>query len=69
VRSYRVEFLHSQGGSGRYIELVRLQRGVTALAGNLATKLRLTSRSTIDRYTPRVVPSVPKPWNDDPPAA
>jgi hypothetical protein len=56
-------------GSERYIELMRLQLGVTALAGNLATKLRLTPRSTVDRYTPKVVSSSPWPWQDDPPAA
>jgi hypothetical protein len=56
-------------GSERYIELMRLQLSVTTLAGNLATKLRLTPRSTVDRYTPKVVPSSPRPWQDDPPAA
>jgi hypothetical protein len=55
--------------SKRYIELMRLQLSVTTLASNLATKLRLTPRSTVDRYTPKVVPSSPRPWQDDPPAA
>jgi hypothetical protein len=54
-------------GGERYIELMRLQLSVTALAGNLATKLRLTPRSTFDRYAIKAVPSQPRPW-DDPPA-
>jgi hypothetical protein len=52
-------------GSERYIELMRLQLSVTGLAGNLASKLRLTPRSTIDRYTPKIVPTSPKVWHDD----
>jgi hypothetical protein len=59
----------AEPGSERYGELMRLQLSVTSLVGNLATKLRLTPRSTIDRYTPRVVPSSPNPWQDDPSAA
>jgi hypothetical protein len=56
-------------GSERYMELLRLQLSVTSLIANLATKLRLTPRSTVDRYTPKVVSSGGKPWRDDPPAA
>jgi hypothetical protein len=64
--------------SRRWIELVRLHRAVVMTAGNLATKLRLTPRSTVDRYTPKVVSPVPGklPWepgaeldDDEPPAA
>jgi hypothetical protein len=55
-------------GSERYTELMRLELGVTSLAGNLATKLRLTPRSTVDRYTPKLVSSGPKVWHDDPAA-
>jgi len=39
-----------------------------SLAANLATKLRLTVRSTKDRYAPKAV-NWPKPWklpDDDP---
>jgi hypothetical protein len=54
-------------GSERYVELSRLQISMTALLGNLATKLRLTPRSSHDRNTPKVVSSEPRPWQ--PPAA
>jgi hypothetical protein len=54
-------------GSERYMELARMQLSVTALLGNLATKLRLTPRSTHDRQTPKAVPSEPRPWQ--PPVA
>jgi hypothetical protein len=53
-------------GSERYMELARMQLSVTALLGNLATKLRLTPRSTIDRYTPKAVRSEPRPWQPPP---
>jgi hypothetical protein len=55
----------AEPGSERHVELLRLQLSVTMLASNLATKLRLTPRSTVDRYTPRAVPSSPRPWADD----
>jgi hypothetical protein len=57
-------------GSERYMQLMRLSLAVTAQSSNLATKLRLTPRSTHDRHTVKAVPSAPKVWNDvDPPAA
>ena len=39
-----------------------MQRAEAALIGNLSTKLRLTPRSTFDRYTPKVVSRLPRPW-------
>jgi hypothetical protein len=46
----------------RFADLVRLQRAEAALVANVATKLRLTPRSTWDRYTPKLVSTQPKPW-------
>jgi hypothetical protein len=46
----------------RFADLVRLQRAEAALVANLATKLRLTPRSTWDRHTPKLVSTQPKPW-------
>jgi hypothetical protein len=56
-------------GTKRHTEITRLQCSVMQLAGNLAGKLRLTPRSTVDRYAPKVVSRLSKPWGDDPPAA
>jgi hypothetical protein len=56
-------------GTTRHTELTRLQCSVMQLAGNLAGKLRLTPRSSVDRYTPKIVSRLPKPWQDDPSAA
>jgi hypothetical protein len=50
-------------GSQQYLELMRLQRGVVMLAANLAGKLRLTPRSSVDRYAPKLASSLPKPWD------
>jgi hypothetical protein len=44
----------------RYIELMRLQLIVTMSAANLATKLRLTPRSSFDRYAGAGRPHVAK---------
>jgi hypothetical protein len=46
-----------------------MHRTETMLCANLAGKLRLTPRSTVDRYTPKLASSYPKPWEDEPPAA
>jgi hypothetical protein len=46
----------------RFVKLVRLKRTEAALVANLATKLRLTPRSTFDRYTPKLVSRGPRPW-------
>jgi hypothetical protein len=46
----------------RFAELVKLQRAEAALVANLATKLRLSPRSTWDRHTPKLVSTQPKPW-------
>jgi hypothetical protein len=56
-------------GTKHHTELTRLQCSVMQLAGNLAGKLRLTPRSTVDRYAPKVVSRMSKPWSDDPSAA
>jgi phage terminase small subunit len=60
----------------RYPELLKMQRAEAMLAGNLATKLRLTPRSSIDKNITRltVAPLSPWPWedqveDDEPPAA
>lgn len=46
----------------QFAKLVRLQRSEAALIGNLAGKLRLSPRSTFDRYTSKLVLRGPKPW-------
>jgi hypothetical protein len=48
--------------SARYFKILRLQLSVTKVAASLATKLRLTPRSTFDRYQPKTVPNLKKPW-------
>jgi len=45
-----------------YFKILRLQLSVTKVAAALATKLRLTPRSTFDRYQPKTVPNLKKPW-------
>jgi hypothetical protein len=56
----------------RYRDLVSMHKVEAMLVANLATKLRLTVRSTKDRYAPKSVSSAgPKPWvtrthRDDP---
>jgi hypothetical protein len=52
----------------RYLDVLRMHRSEAMLCGNLAGKLRLTPRSSVDRYAPKLASSGPKPW-DDPPAA
>jgi hypothetical protein len=67
----------AEPGSSRHFELIRMHRTVALAAGALALKLRLTVRSTVDRYAPKIVSSTPgkEPWEDDaldgdePPAA
>ena len=57
--------------------LVSTQRHVITGLGNLATKLRVTPRSSFDRYAPKLASTVRKPWDlgrelaqpiDEPPA-
>jgi hypothetical protein len=48
--------------SRRYFQILRLQLSVTKTAASLATKLRLTPGSIVDRYAPEIVRSGPKPW-------
>jgi hypothetical protein len=50
---------------GRYRDLVRMHKVEAMLVANLATKLRLTVRSSKDRYAPKVVGAGPKPWDID----
>jgi hypothetical protein len=45
-----------------FAELVKLHCQVSALIGNLATKLRLTPQSSQDARIPKLVPVGPKPW-------
>jgi hypothetical protein len=55
-----------------YLDLLRMHRTETMLCANLAGKLRLTPRSTVDRYAPKLASSLPKPWGekpDEPPPA
>ena len=47
----------------RFSDLLRMHRSEAMLVANLATKLRLTVRSTKDRYTAKLVPQGPKPWD------
>jgi hypothetical protein len=49
-------------GSPRHLTLSRLLRATTMVASRLAAQLRLSPRSTIDRNTPRLAPSTPRPW-------
>ena len=53
----------------RYLDVLRMHWTEAMLCGNLAGKLRLTPRSSVDRYAPKLASSRPKPWDDDPPAA
>ena len=45
-----------------FVKLVKLHCQVSALIGNLATKLRLTPQSSRDARIPKLVPVGPKPW-------
>ena len=79
VRQIETFLQQAEPGSPRYLELMKLHRAVVVTAANLATKLRLTPRSTVDRYAPKIVASMPPgskwPWepgaelDDEPPAA
>ena len=56
--------------SDEFAELVKLHCQVSALIGNLATKLRLTPQSSRDARIPKLAPVGPKPWerfDDDEP--
>jgi hypothetical protein len=56
-------------GTKRHAELTRLECSVVMLASNLAGKLRLTPRSSVDRYAPKTASRLPRPWQSDDPAA
>jgi hypothetical protein len=58
---FRVEAV----GTDRYVELVQLHRSVVMAASAVATKLRLTPRSSVDRYVRKVAPSGLRPWEDN----
>jgi hypothetical protein len=65
-RDLAAAYRETEVGSDRYMDLVGLHRTVVMAAANLAVKLRLTVRSTHDRYTPRAVSAEgPRPWEDD----
>jgi hypothetical protein len=53
----------------RFRDLVKMHKSEAMLVANLATRLRLTLRSSKDRYAPRLATAVPRPRQDDPPAA
>jgi hypothetical protein len=46
----------------RLAALVSMQKSEAMVIGNLAGKLRLTPRSSFDRYTPKLVSTLPQPW-------
>jgi hypothetical protein len=48
---------------------MRMHKAEVALCASLATKLRLTPRSTVDKTKPKLASAYAKPWEDDPPAA
>ena len=50
--------------SDRYFKNLKLQLSVATLAASLATKMRLTPRSTFDRYQPKTVPNLKNPWEE-----
>jgi hypothetical protein len=53
-----------------YLEVMRMHRTEKMPCANLAGKLRLTLRSSVDRYTPKLASPYRRPWEtDDPPAA
>jgi hypothetical protein len=49
--------------SDDFAELVKLHCQVSAVIGNLATKLRVTPQSSRDARIPKLVPVGPKPWD------
>jgi hypothetical protein len=51
----------------RFRDLITMHKTEAMLVANLATRLRLTVRSTVDRYTPKLATAGPLPW--DPSAA
>jgi hypothetical protein len=51
----------------RYRDLITIHKTEAMLVANLSTRLRLTVRSTVDRYTPKLATTGPLPW--DPSAA
>ena len=48
--------------SDEFVELVKLHCQVSAQIGNLATKLRLTPQSSRDSRLPKLVSTLPRPW-------
>jgi hypothetical protein len=53
----------------RYRELVTMHKTEAMLVANLATRLRLTVRSSKDRYAPKLATAGPRVWQDNDPAA
>ena len=49
-------------GDPRFSQWLALQRAEAKVIASYATKLRLTPRSTWDRYTPKAVSRLPRPW-------
>jgi hypothetical protein len=52
----------------RFRDLITMHRTEAMLVANLATRLRLTVRSTKDRYAPKLATTSSQPWHDDPAA-
>jgi hypothetical protein len=50
-------------------DLVSMHKTEAMLVANLATRLRLTVRSSKDRYAPKLATSGPRVWLDDDPEA
>jgi len=64
ARDIAASIAQEESGSGQHRELVGLHRSVVMAAGNIAGRLRLTVRSSVDRYVRKVAASGPKPWDD-----
>ena len=58
------EIAEADRGSRRHFEVLKLMLSVSIAAANIATKLRLTPRSSVDRYVRKVAPSGQRPWDD-----
>jgi hypothetical protein len=54
---------HDPLDHAKLASLVATQKLVVTSVGNLGTKLRLTPRSTFDRYAPKLASTLPKPWD------
>jgi hypothetical protein len=53
----------------RFCDLITMHRTEAMLVANLATRLRLTVRSSKDRYAPKLATVGSRVWQDDDPSA